>query len=250
MDKIVLSIMAHPDDTEFLSAGTLGLLKEKGWEIHIATMTAGDCGSAELGCEQISRVRRGEAAKSAEILGGQYHCLECDDAFIMYDRGTLLKVTGLLRKVRPAIVFTMSPSDYMVDHEMTSKIVQTACFCVGIPNIDTGELKAFEAVPYLYYADAIAGTDKFGDEIKPRILVDISSVMKKKEQMLCCHDSQRKWLKAYHGIDQYIIAMKEFAEQRGQFADVGYGEGFRQHLGHAYPQDNILKAEFGDLAID
>ena len=35
----VLSILAHPDDAEFMCAGTLALLKQKGWEVHIATMT-------------------------------------------------------------------------------------------------------------------------------------------------------------------------------------------------------------------
>jgi hypothetical protein len=29
---------------------------------------------------------------------------------------------------------------------------------------------------------------------------------------------------------------------------VKYGEGFRQHLGHGYPQDNLLAAELGELA--
>jgi len=250
MEKVVLSLMAHPDDTEFLSAGTLSLLAGKGWEVHTATMTAGDCGSSKLGTEEISRIRKAEAARSAEILEGGYHCLECDDAFVMYDRQTLQKTIALLRKVRPGIVFAPSPTDYMVDHETTSKIVQTACFCVGIPNIDTGEDKAYEPVPYLYYADSIAGVDNFGNEIRPGIVVDISSVIATKEKMLCCHVSQRSWLKEHHGIDQYVIAMKEFAKLRGGPAGVEFAEGFRQHLGHAYPQDNILKSELGDLVFE
>jgi LmbE family N-acetylglucosaminyl deacetylase len=39
MKKRVLAIFAHPDDVELMCAGTLSLLKKKGWEIHIATMT-------------------------------------------------------------------------------------------------------------------------------------------------------------------------------------------------------------------
>jgi LmbE family N-acetylglucosaminyl deacetylase len=45
-NKTALSIIAHPDDVEFVCAGALALLKQKGWDIHIATMTPGDCGSA------------------------------------------------------------------------------------------------------------------------------------------------------------------------------------------------------------
>ncbi len=43
--KVVLALMAHPDDAEFMCAGTLALLKRRGWEILIGTMTPGDCGS-------------------------------------------------------------------------------------------------------------------------------------------------------------------------------------------------------------
>ena len=37
--------MAHPDDAEFLCAGTLIRLAQAGWEVHIATVAAGDCGT-------------------------------------------------------------------------------------------------------------------------------------------------------------------------------------------------------------
>ena len=49
MDNVVLSVLAHPDDAEFLCAGTLiRLVVEHGWRAHIASMTAGDCGSMEF----------------------------------------------------------------------------------------------------------------------------------------------------------------------------------------------------------
>ena len=138
--KVVLSLHAHPDDTEFMCAGTLALLKQNGWEIHIASMTPGDCGSAEFNRREIGRIRRAESADAANILDGTYHCLECNDVFIMYDRPTLLKAIKLMRKIRPALVFAPSPSDYMIDHETTSRVAQTACFAAGIPNIEIDEL--------------------------------------------------------------------------------------------------------------
>ena len=45
MCKVALSFLAHPDDAEFLCAGTLIRLAEAGWEVHIATATPGDCGT-------------------------------------------------------------------------------------------------------------------------------------------------------------------------------------------------------------
>ena len=249
-NKTVLSLLAHPDDAEFMCAGTLSLLREKGWDIHIATMTAGDCGSAELGRDQISKIRRAEAANSVKLLNGNYHCLECSDVFIMYDKPTLLRAIELLRKVQPAIVFAPSPKDYFADHESTSRLVQTACFTCGVANVETAGAPAFEPVPYLYYVDPVEGRDNFGNKIEPSILVDITSVIDTKEQMLCCHQSQRSWLKAHHGIDEYVESMKRFAQERGAKTGCDYAEGFRQHLGHSFPQDNILKLELGDLVYE
>jgi LmbE family N-acetylglucosaminyl deacetylase len=145
-----------------------------------------------------------EAAAAAALLGGRYHCLECDDVFIMYDKPTLLKAIKLIRIVQPAIVFALSPDDYMVDHEMTSKIVWTACFAAGIPNVKTPGAKRFQHIPHLYYADPVEAKDKMGNPVKASCYVDVSSQMVLKEKMLCCHASQRNWLIAHHGMDEYV----------------------------------------------
>ena len=62
--RVALALMAHPDDAELLCAGTLIRLRSLGWEIHVATMTAGDCGTTTLSAQQIvprfaTRKRRG-----------------------------------------------------------------------------------------------------------------------------------------------------------------------------------------------
>src|SRR5262245_44751076 len=140
MPPLALSILAHPDDAEFLCAGTLlRLRREHGWDIHIASMTAGDCGSAELPPEEISRIRRAEGARAATALGGKYHCLEERDLLIFYHQPTLEKVVRLLREVRPTIIFTHSPADYMLDHEVTSTLTRAAAFGAPIPNFARGQ---------------------------------------------------------------------------------------------------------------
>jgi LmbE family N-acetylglucosaminyl deacetylase len=248
MKKTVLGIFAHPDDAEIVCAGTLSLLKKAGWEIHIATMTPGDKGSAELTRKEISSIRKAEGAASARLLDGEYHCLEFDDAYIFYDRETINKTTELLRKVRPQIVITASPNDYMVDHETTAKIVQTACFCAGIKNMDAGG-ETYGHVPHLYYADPLEVKDIFGKFVEPSMYVDITSEMDTKAAMLASHKSQREWLLAHHKIDEYILAMKRLGEDRGSEVNVKYAEGFRQHLGHGYPQNNILKEHLDKKVI-
>jgi len=249
MKKTVLALFAHPDDVEMMCAGTLSLLKKEGWDVHIATMAPGDKGTAEYTREEISIIRKKEAKNAADLIGGTYHCLEFEDVYIMYDRESINAATGLIRRVQPSVVFTSSPQDYMIDHEMTSLVVQTACFASGIKNMEVGE-KPFEPVPYLYYSDPMEGKDKFGNPVIPGFYVDISEEMTLKEKMLACHASQRNWLLEHHKIDEYILAMKRFSASRGQEINTTYAEGFRQHLGHGYSQDNILQAILGNKVVE
>ena len=249
-NRSVLAFMAHPDDVEFNCAGTLARLKEKGYQIHIATMTAGDCGSMELPMEEIARVRRGEAARAAALLGADYYWAGARDIFITYDSPTLRLAIEAVRRVNPFLVITQSPADYMLDHEMTSMLVRNACFAASVPNAATGAESAApptKGIPYLYYADADEGKDIFGRPIEPGFYIDISEAMEVKQQMLECHASQRDWLLKQHGMDQYVNTMKGWSAQRGAEAGVRYAEGFRQHLGHAYPQDNILGQILGAI---
>jgi LmbE family N-acetylglucosaminyl deacetylase len=247
---VVLSVLAHPDDAEFLCAGTLiRLRREHGWEVHIASMTPGDCGSAELPPEEIGRVRRAEGARAAALLGGRYHCLEERDLLVFYQERPLERVVRLLREVRPRLVLTHSPADYMLDHEMTSAVVRAAVFGAPVPNVfrDRGHPPALEHIPHLYYCDPIEGKDALGREVTPGFGVDISGVIEAKAEMLACHASQREWLLKHHGIDQYLRAMRAWGEQRGGGYGVAFAEGFRQHLGHSYPQDNLLGQLLGAL---
>ncbi len=220
MKKIVMAIVAHPDDAEILSGGTLSLLSKAGWEVHIATMANGDKGTAEYSREEIIKIRNGEAKDAAKIIGATYHCVGFDDIYIFYGKDTIDRTTSLIRKVKPDIVITASPEDYMLDHETTSLIVQTACFCAGIKNLDISE-KAFEPIPYLYYCDPLEGKDKMGNDVQADIFVDISSEIDVKEKMLSCHKSQQNWLLS-HQDSEYILAMKKFSEFRGKQVNKPY----------------------------
>ncbi len=239
----VLAIHAHPDDVEFQCAGTLALLKQRGCEITIATMTPGDCGSAELAAEAISQIRRDEAFQAAQLLGASYECLEFRDLSICFDNESRRRVTAFFRKVRPEIVMTAPPVDYMPDHEQTSLLVRDACFNAPIPNYDTHQIspsEPLERIPHLYYVDPIEGTDWFGNSVQPEFLVDISSTFELKQKMLACHASQRDWLLRQHGIDEYLNSCERWSRQRGSELGVDYAEAFRQHKGHPYPHDNRL----------
>ena len=243
-----MGIFSHPDDAEMVCAGTLSLFRKAGWEVHIATMAPGDKGTAEFSREEITRIRMAEAARAAEVIGATYHCLGLEDVYILYDRDSINRTTALIRNVHPLIVFTASPNDYMVDHELTSLIVQTACFSSGIKNMEVNATP-YEPVPFLYYCDPMEGKDIFGKPVMPSLYVNISGEIETKEKMLAKHESQRNWLLTHHKMDEYILAMKRFGAERGRFAGVSYAEGLRQHLGHGFPQTNILMEVIGDYII-
>jgi LmbE family N-acetylglucosaminyl deacetylase len=127
----------------------------------------------------------------------------------------------------------------MMDHEISSKIVQTACFTCGMKNLEVLE-DPYGPVPYLYYTDAVESKDKYGNRIPSDIFVDITPEIGTKEKMLASHASQRDWLMSHHKVDEYLLAMKAVARSRGRESGSEYAEGFRQHLGHGFPQDNLL----------
>jgi LmbE family N-acetylglucosaminyl deacetylase len=124
---------------------------------------------------------------------------------------------------------------------MTSVIVRAACFAAPVPNFSVGAAATpLEKIPHLYYCDAVEGKDPLGHDVQPTFSIDVSKVMDDKARMLACHASQRNWLMKHHGMDHYLQAMRDWSARRGQAWGVSYAEGFRQHLGHSYPQDNLL----------
>jgi LmbE family N-acetylglucosaminyl deacetylase len=180
-------------------------------------------------------------------MGATYHCLEEKDLLVVFSERTLEKVTRLLRTVQASIVLTHSPADYMLDHEMTSTIVRAAAFAGPIPNF-LAERRlgpVLPAIPHLYYCDPIEGKDALGRDVAPGFRIDISGVIQTKAAMLGAHASQRNWLMKHHGMDHYIQAMMDWSAKRGQEHGVAYAEGFRQHLGHSYPLENILDRLLG-----
>src|SRR5438552_157755 len=133
----ILAIHAHPDDVEILAGGTLALLASQNHEITIATLTPGDCGSAELRPEEIAAVRRQEAAHAAALVGARYVCVEMRDLAIFNDDPARRRITSVLRTTRPQLVLTASPADYHCDHEAASALVRDACFAAPAPNYRT-----------------------------------------------------------------------------------------------------------------
>jgi LmbE family N-acetylglucosaminyl deacetylase len=238
----IVCIHAHPDDAEILAGGTLALLARLGHQITIVTMTAGDCGSAEFGPEEIAAIRKAEAAESAMSIGAEYRCAGFRDLAIFNDDASRRTVTGLIREIKAEIVLTAAPADYHCDHEATSQLVRDACFGASVPNYQTpSSASPLPAIPHLYFVDPIEMVDRAGSPISPDFVIDIESTFDMKRTMLAKHASQRDWLRKQHGLDDYLNQMEQWTRTAGARAGVALGEGFRQYRIHPFPKTPVLQ---------
>lgn len=249
MRRVALCLMAHPDDCEFFAAGTLSLLAQRGWEIHIASSTAGDGGSVDKGPLEIARIRRAENTKSAQVIGATYHCLELQDVYVTFDAVSIRRAINLVRAIAPTLMFTHAQQDYMLDHEITAQLARAASNAFVAPNLGNGPMTPGATIPHLYYADPVACLDHDGNLAPTSVIVDITSVYETKMQMLCAHASQRDWLKAHYGIDEYTRSLDNWSSKRGATIGVTRAEGFRQHRGYGYPANCLLKEVLQNLAF-
>ena len=230
--KTAIAIAAHPDDIEFYMAGTLLLLKHAGWEIHYLNVASGNCGGVKWNSSKTRAVRRREAREAAKVLGAHWHPPLCDDLEIFYEIKLLRRLAAMIRQVKPAIVLTHSPQDYMEDHTNTCRLAVTAAFARGMPNFNTIPARQhFESDVALYHAMPHGLRDGLRQTIIPEAFVDTTTVHETKHRALACHRSQKEWLDISQGMDSYLQAMDEISLTVGKLSKrFKHAEGWRRHL--------------------
>src|SRR6266403_1616029 len=124
--NIAIAIGAHPDDVEFYMAGTLLQLKQAGFEIHYLNLASGNCGSVEYNGPATRSIRNIEARAAAKILGAHFHPSLTGDLEILYSLELLRELSSVIREVKPRVVLTHPPRDYMEDHTNTSRLAVAA----------------------------------------------------------------------------------------------------------------------------
>jgi N-acetylglucosamine malate deacetylase 1 len=230
--KSAFAIAAHPDDIEFYMAGTLLLLKQAGWDTHYMTLASGNCGSTQLSPEATRKIRRRESERAAEILEAHYHPSLVDDLEIFYDLKTLRRLAAVVREVRPSIVLTHSPQDYMEDHTNTCRLAVTATFARGMPNFATEPARApVERDVTIYHAMPHGLRDGLRRRIQPGQFVNTTAVHEVKRRALAAHQSQKAWLDASQGMDSYLNTMDQLSIEVGEMSRIfQHAEGWRRHL--------------------
>jgi LmbE family N-acetylglucosaminyl deacetylase len=232
MPQSALAIAAHPDDIEFLMAGTLLRLRDAGFAIHYWNLANGCCGTTQYDPATIAKMRRAEGMAAAAAMGATFHDSICDDLSIFYDRPTLAKVAAVIREVAPTIVLTHSPADYMEDHTNACRLAVTAAFTRGMPNFPTDPRRPPVGNKVtVYHAQPYSHRDPLGNLIEPKLMVDVSSLQPKKRELLALHASQKQWLDESQGLDSYLDTMSALDAEAGRMSCVfEYAEGWRRHL--------------------
>lgn len=230
------AIAAHPDDIEFVMAGTLIRLRDAGYEIHYMNVANGCCGSTVYDAVTAARIRREEGIAACKVIGAVFHESLTNDLEIFYDRDTLLRLAAVMRQVAPEIVLTHSPVDYMEDHTNACRLAVTAAFSRGMPNFPVNPpTPVTHQQVTVYHAQPHGNCDPLGQPIRPNLFVDITSVLELKTAMLAAHQSQRQWLDESQGLDSYLQTMKDLSREIGRFSGrFEFAEGWRRHLHYGF----------------
>ncbi len=230
--KRAIAIGCHPDDIEFMMAGTLILLKEAGWEIHYLNVADGALGTDKLPVDEIARIRRAESIAAAEKIGAIHHESLARDLAIFYEKELLAKVAAVVREVGPEIVLTHYPFDYMEDHSNVCRLAVTAAFTRGMVNFETDPARPITSQPVaLYHAMPYGLRDPLRRPVAADFYVDITQQIDAKTEMLACHKSQKEWLDVSQGQDSYLITLRDMMREMGtQSGQYEYAEGWIRHL--------------------
>ena len=96
----VLALVAHPDDIEFMFAGTMLMLQARGWEMHCMTIANGSCGTAVDDVETIVAKRRAEGQAACKLAGAVWHPAVCNDLEVFHNWDVISQVLSVVRDVR------------------------------------------------------------------------------------------------------------------------------------------------------
>jgi len=227
-----LAIAAHPDDIEFVMAGTLLLLREAGWQIHYLNVSNGDMGSTVMTATQTGRTRRREAQAACRLLGAKWHAPFCPDLGIFYTEKNIRRLCAVVRQSKPSVVLTHALADYMEDHMITARLAVTATFTRGIPNYRSLPPRAENLEPcVIYHAMPHGQCTPMRVPVRPEIFIDTTGVHAAKRAALACHASQKEWLDVTQGMDSYLATMDDFSRRLGkQTRRFTHAEGWTRHL--------------------
>ncbi len=227
----VLVIMAHPDDPEFSSGGTIARWVREGKYVGYLLLTSGDKGSEDpdITRERLMEIREAEQRAAAQVLGvGEVHFLRYPDGGLFPTQELRRDIVYHIRRFKPDIVICQDPTTYYVgdfyinhpDHRAAGEATLAAVFPLARDGLNFPEHREMGLEPHKVRDVYMAITTE------PTTWVDITDVLELKWQAILQHKSQ---VKDPEGLLERWKARLQAIDEEG---NVRYREGFRvMHLG-------------------
>ena len=164
--KVLLAVLAHPDDETFGTGGTLAYYASTGVEVHLVCATRGELGDVDpelmQGYHSVAELRESELRCASGYLGlTGVHFLDYRDSGMAGSpdnhhpqalaAADLHKVTGdvvhYIRLLKPQVVITFDPiGGYMhPDHIAIQRAAELAFHAAGDASQYPGDLTAFQS---------------------------------------------------------------------------------------------------------
>lgn len=220
-----LIVVAHPDDAEFMFAGTVAGWAVAGAEVTYAVVTKGDKGSEDpaMTPSRLTAIREDEQRAAAAILGvARCVFMGYEDGYLQHTLALRRDLTRLIRTWRPEVVMTFDPTTRFLadtypnhpDHRACGDATVDAVFPSARDRLTFPELLSDGLEPHKVAEVWLGGTNE------GNVAVDISGTLALKKRALLAHPSQ---------LDPAIV---DFAEQMGRWGAEGhsfeFGESFRR----------------------
>ena len=218
----VLAVGCHPDDLEIACSGTLRKYVEQGAEVYMCHVANGCLGHVIIEPEELRVIRTKEAENAGAIIGAKEVInLDVPDLEVhSHNFEVMDAMADVVRMVRPDVMITHNPDDYMLDHTETSVIATNGAFCSGL-NHRPRKYEAFNSFIPTFFMDTLAGVN-----FNPTEYVDVSDSIDTKLEMLECHETQVVWMREHDGID-FPDMVKTCCRYRGFQCGAEYAEAFR-----------------------
>ena len=183
-------IMAHPDDAEFLCAGTVAKWCAEGWEVIYVVVTGGDKGTHDdtMHPEKLAAIREEEQRAACRVLGVK-ECLLLGypDGFTSESQELRGQVTRLLRLYKPDVVITWDGFRGTFNHRDHRN--------VGVATMDAIYPIVRDRLFYQHHEEEGLGSHQVNEVLlagaaEPDYSVDITDHWERKVDAILCHTSQ------------------------------------------------------------
>ena len=198
--KQILVAAPHPDDDIIACGGSIAKHCQAGNEVTIVYLTSGDAGGIEYDKDELAALRETEARQAAALLGvNNLNFLKIADGYIEFNRENLIRITSLIRAIKPHTVYIPHERDGCRDHRETHHLLREACKRAGEPFFP-------ECGREPWSVETILGYEVWTPIEEITYIEDISTFIDRKLTAIQKHHSQLQYYRydeAVKGLNRY-----------------------------------------------